>query len=394
MKILFISTKPASLDAGSEIRNYYLLQALQQVDSDVQILYLNLHQKPFFTDLGAHHPPVHQVQLEPRSGIKTLRSLLRMEIPYVSHLQDYDANQQLQKLVAEADLLFISELDGYFAVAPLLSVRKKTAKLVLDCHNVDYARFKMEMNTFSWPKRLLGSLLAEKLRLLEANAVQQADLTLACSELDQRYFAQFVTKEKVIVVPNGVDVSKIHPRFSVEAKNPTVLFLGNLSYVPNQEGIFFYLQHVRPLVKKKFPGLETVIIGKNSEQVCQGFSDKDHSIHVKGFVSSTKPFIDDATVCVCPLLSGSGTRLKLLEYMAYGKAIVSTSIGAEGLSVEHGKHLLLADSAEQFADSIARLISDTKLSLQLGKAARALVEQRYNWSKICQDLENVVKKIS
>jgi glycosyltransferase involved in cell wall biosynthesis len=193
------------------------------------------------------------------------------------------------------------------------------------------------------------------------------------------------------VVPNGVDTEQFQP--GPEAAGPPhLVFTGAMGWQPNAEAMIYFCREILPAVRAHFPDVQLSIVGLQppAEVVALG---QQPNIHVTGFVPDVRPYIAEATVYIAPLKLGSGTRLKILEAMAMGKAVISTTIGAEGLEVTDGRHLLIADSAADFASRICELLADPGRRQALGQAGRALVEACYDWRAVAASLDGVYRQV-
>jgi glycosyltransferase involved in cell wall biosynthesis len=150
-----------------------------------------------------------------------------------------------------------------------------------------------------------------------------------------------------------------------------------MSYLPNIDAMFYFYEEILPYIKRVMPNIEVWVVGINPAAVLEKL--KGHNVHVTGRVDDVRPFYRRSSVCVIPLRAGGGTRLKILESMALGRPVVSTTIGCEGLGVEDGKHLFIADTAEEFAEKVLLLLANKEKRQQIINNARWLVETHYNW---------------
>jgi glycosyltransferase involved in cell wall biosynthesis len=197
----------------------------------------------------------------------------------------------------------------------------------------------------------------------------------------------------VTVVPNGVDVNHFSPNgTSLSSDCPEIVFVGDLRYRPNSDGVAWFCREVLPLIRSLLPNLVFTVVGR-AEGMRRALA-RYAGVTVTGWVPDTRPYVRRATVSVVPLRSGSGTRFKILEGLAMGAAVVSTTAGQEGLEVESGRHLLIADTQADFASAVMRLVGDSGERRRLGMAGRQLVEARYGWPRISQELEGVYQAVT
>jgi glycosyltransferase involved in cell wall biosynthesis len=169
-----------------------------------------------------------------------------------------------------------------------------------------------------------------------------------------------------------------------------MVFTGSMDWMPNQQGVLFFTSEVLPHIHAEVPDADLWIVGRYPSSEIQQLSSA--KIHVTGRVNDIRPYLEKAPVYIVPLLSGSGTRIKIFEAMAMGKAVVSTSLGAEGLPVTHGQNILIADHPREFADAVVRVLRDRELAGRVGRAARALVEKQFTWKSAAAQFESILQE--
>jgi len=224
---------------------------------------------------------------------------------------------------------------------------------------------------------------------MERHYIQRADCVLAVSETDRDFFAGFADPAKIHVIPTGVDVEYFHPVPNSEEPN-TLVFTGSMDWLPNEDGIFWFVEQVLPRIRQQVPDVSLWVVGRRASAKLQELGKREPGVHVTGTVDDIRPYVARGSVCVVPLLVGGGTRIKIFEAMAMGKAVVSTTIGAEGLPVTSGENILLADQPAEFAQHITRLLRDRAERSTLGSAARQLVESKYSWRSVASVLGEVL----
>lgn len=220
--------------------------------------------------------------------------------------------------------------------------------------------------------------LKDALRTLfyETSALRQCDSVWVCSELDRRKISWRIGKGRLRVVANVVDVKALAsvPRNAV---GDALLFVGDFNYGPNREGALFLLDRVWPLVRAQCPAAELWLVGANHQQHLLA-RDGQNGVHITGAVDSVQPFLARAAVSVAPILSGAGTRLKIIEAFAARIPVVATRLGAEGIGAIDEEHLLLGDSPEAFSAACIRLLQNPALGANLAAAASELVAAKYD----------------
>jgi glycosyltransferase involved in cell wall biosynthesis len=229
-------------------------------------------------------------------------------------------------------------------------------------------------------KRLYGRSEYAKVRGLEIDACTDSDAVLACSERDGQEIRKFCPAARTYVLPNVVDVWSFQPAYEDDGR--TVLYVGAMDWFPNRDAVDYFAEEILPRLRQKVSNLDFVVAGRNPSQKMRdryrGFPD----VTFTGSVAEMRPIIAKAAVCVVPLRIGSGTRLKILQAAAMGKAIVSTRLGAEGLEFVPGEEIILADEPKEFAARVADLLADQSRRVALGGAARRRVELHYDLSTL------------
>jgi len=221
---------------------------------------------------------------------------------------------------------------------------------------------------------------AQKLLAYEAEMSGIFDVNVFVSQADEQTLMKRVSGLRAAIVPNGVDIEYFIPN---QGKDwPALIYTGGMNMFANRDAVMFFLSEIWPLIRNQVPDVRFFVVGQDPPKELLELAARDSQVIVTGYVNDVRPLVWDATVYVVPLRVGGGTRLKVLDAMAVGKAMVSTSIGCEGLEVRPDEHLLVADSPEQFADKTVKLLRDPSRRGTLGRNARELVERRYSWRMI------------
>jgi polysaccharide biosynthesis protein PslH len=259
--------------------------------------------------------------------------------------------------------------------------------VAVDCHEIAYDLSRQMARSGGSPfRRVYGAANWRKLRREERAAYRAADGVYACSEADRGRLLADIPSARVAVIPNAADVEFFRPRPSdPPSDGRTVLFFGLLSTFPNIDGVRFFVRDVWPRIAAACPQARFRIIGARAAPEVQALAGP--RVEVVGLVEDLRPHLASAAVVVVPLRVGGGTRLKIVEGMAMGKAIVSTSLGAEGIDAMPGRDLLIADDPEGFAARVIGLLGDPARAAALGTAGRRLAVDRYAWSTAGRDLE-------
>ncbi len=264
--------------------------------------------------------------------------------------------------------------------------------LILNEHNVESLLLLRRGERARSPAhRLFFCSQAGKLRRFEIQACRTVQRVLACSPDDAAILQEMAGIDRVDVVANGVDVDYFAPREVPERDPHNMVFVGGMTWFPNRDGVEFFLQRVIPLVRRRIPDATFTVVGKAGSLTVPPHLRE--SVTLTGFVEDLRPWVWRAGLYVIPLRIGSGTRLKLLEAMAMAKPIVSTTIGCEGVAVQHGRELLMADGEQQMAAAICRLMEDQEMAARLGREARARVVERYDWRRLGGELLDLYQQL-
>ena len=251
--------------------------------------------------------------------------------------------------------------------------------VVIDTHDIAYDLLRQVARSNVSPlRKLYAEVSWRKLAREERAAWRSADGLCVCSDADARRVRADVPGARLAVVPNAADVEFFRPRPGDPAPDGrTVLFFGLLSTFPNSDGVRFFLSEIWPRLAAERPDARCKIVGGQPPEWL--LAQAGPRIEVTGVVNDLRPHLAGAAAVVVPLRFGSGTRLKIVEAMAMGKPVVSTSLGAEGLVATPGRDLLIADDPAAFAAAVRQVLDQPGLAASLGRAGRALVEERYSW---------------
>jgi glycosyltransferase involved in cell wall biosynthesis len=265
--------------------------------------------------------------------------------------------------------------------------------LVVDSHNIDYELARQyARDGSSLARRLYAGVNWRKLRREELGAYRDADGVYLCSTADERRLLDQVPSARTAVIPNAADVEYYKPRSTDPPRDGrTVVFFGILSYIPNIDGVIHLVRDIWPRIAEAHPKARCKIIGGRPPPSLLALAGP--RVELTGFVSDLRPHLAAAAAVVVPLRLGGGTRLKIVEAMAMGKAIVSTTLGAEGIEAVPGRDLLIEDEPAAFADAVNHLLTEPSLTARIGQSARALAVDRYAWSGAGRALEDFYRRI-
>jgi glycosyltransferase involved in cell wall biosynthesis len=270
---------------------------------------------------------------------------------------------------------------------------EKLPPLVVDSHEIAYdlAR-QFAVAGANSGRRLYASANWRKLRREELGIYREADGVYLCSAEDEQRLLDQIPEARTVVIPNAADVDYYQPRpTDPPPDGRTVVYFGLLSTVPNIDAVIHFVQDIWPRIAKANPEARCKIIGGRPPPSLLALAGPQ--VELTGFVPDLRPHLAAAAAVVVPLRLGGGTRLKIVEAMAMGKAIVSTTLGAEGIETVPGRDILIEDQPAAFADAVNRLLGEPGLAAQIGQSARRLAVERYAWSGAAQALEGFYRRI-
>jgi glycosyltransferase involved in cell wall biosynthesis len=286
--------------------------------------------------------------------------------PFLGRLREIVRARQVD--IVHADSL---DLSGYLSHLPEVPV-------VVDHHNVESALLRRRATTEPALRRRYLELQADLMEREERRWCGKVDLNLTCSPQDRGELLRLVPDARVTVVPNGVDTTSFDPG---RGERSGICFVGGHTWFPNKDGMEYFAESILPLVRERRPDVRVRWIGRAPAEVMERYRDR-YGIELTGYVDDIRPYVQGAACFIVPLRVGGGTRLKILDAWAMGKAVVSTSAGAEGLATEDGRNILVRDTPESFAEAVDLVLEDAELRDRLGAAARRTAEEVYDWRVI------------
>lgn len=256
--------------------------------------------------------------------------------------------------------------------------------MVLFEHNVEHMIWRRLAETEVRPlRRLLLEIEWRKMLRYETQACRKAQLTVAVSPQDRSILSSLAPDADICAVPTGVDTGYFSPR-DIPESPAELVYVGSMDWYPNEDAVLHFMQAILPLIRSEVPETTLTVVGRNpSEKLLHAA--RENRVAVTGTVADVRPYLARAAVCVVPLRVGGGTRLKIFEALAMGKAVVSTSVGAEGLPLKDGRHFLQADTPGGFAAAVTGLLRSGVRRRELGLAGQQLVRENYSWPRVTRD---------
>ena len=275
-------------------------------------------------------------------------------------------------------------------MAPYTAALRHTAK-VLDL--TDAVSLYLQRYLAREKNPVMKFLLKLELRRVSRyeSVIEQFNACFVCSEPDREQLRQAAPEADIRLIPNGVDLAYFSGNEPVAYEPNRIVFTGNLTYHPNIDGIFYFVNEILPLIKKEIPAAKFYIVGQSPSAKIRALSGAD--VIVTGFVEDIKQYYLNSAVAVSPIRFGAGTLNKILEPLALGVPVVATSMGIEGLDLTIGKDILVADRPHAFARHVVRVMKEPAYRDSLGKEGMAIVRRRYNWDAIVKSLENIYREM-
>ena len=396
MKILFITPNlPFPPDNGGRMRTFGFLKELS-TRHDVSLLSFH-HSRDDVENIQELREictrvltvPLTKRQLRKNKRMVQLRSIFqKMPYQYLSHYSQM-MQQQIFQITDKHDFDIIQVEFSQMGYYDLHS----NSVNILDQHNIEaeilYRTYRAENPSV---RKLYSYIEWKKFQQTEIDLCRKFSACLTTSDHDRDILKRSSPSLSVQVIPNGVDSTFFRPNKRATSNRNVILFTGTINYFPNTDGLKYFLKEIFPIIQREIPSIQFVIAGKNPTPEIREYS-TDPQIEVTGYVKDIRECFSKASIVVVPLRIGGGTRLKILEAMAMGVPVISTSVGAEGLNLVHKQDILIADTPNQFAREVIQLCRDEVTQQRLAKNGRKLIESKYDWKAIVSSLEQTYENL-
>lgn len=364
------------LSQGAEVR----ILAMEQQKSAGDVL---LIPDDFKAKTNFESAPVDN-RIKPFNALKNLFGHTSY---FVERFYSEDFRNMLIRIL-KTEQFEIIHLEHLYLCLYLRDIRKySNAKVVLRTQNVEFLLWEIFLKKVKNPfiHKFL-SIATSRLRIFENQMIETVDGVMTLSDNDRDSFKQLTIPKKIISVPLGIDFSRFREINSEKQyENPTVHYhLGSMDWQPNIQGMKWFVNKVMPEVVENHPGVKICIAGKNMPSWF--FNKQNKNLQVEGIVADAVKYQEDKPILIVPLLTGSGIRVKILEAMAMGKTIISTSIGAQGIPLENDVNILLADTPDEFVAQITRCLNSEDLTRKIGTNARLFAIERFDLVKIGSEM--------
>ena len=395
MRILWLKTELLHpVDKGGKIRTYNMLKELKR---DHHITYLTLDdgsasaQDRKNASEYCHElvciPHRRREKFTPGFYVELLLNLVARR-PYA--IEKYESLAMRHEIIERErrnsfDLLVCDFL------APATNVPRTLATpAVLFQHNVEAMIWKRHYEVQTNPvKKMYLYGQWQKMRRFEREMCRAFNCVIAVSTNDREQMKREYGAQAVFDIPTGVDTEFFRPGGRSPTSLHSLVFTGSMDWLPNDDAIRYFMREIMPLIKKKLPNTTLTVVGRNPAPALMELGKADPSLMITGRVDDVRPYMESSTAYIVPLRIGGGTRLKIFEAMAMEKAVVSTTVGAEGLGLTNGAELLLADEPAAFADAVVRVLTDSSYAAELGQKAASIVRTKYSWRQVTDNFVSI-----
>lgn len=396
MKILWVkANKILPVHSGGDLRSFNILRQLAKQHDVIFLSYYDgAEDKEYEKNLKAQLPGALCVSTGEEKASTLSRGfdyLLRLgqAAPYaVSRFASQAVRQGVNDCLAgqKVDIAVCDFLD-----AAINFPQRPQVPSVLFQHNVESEIWRRHAaNGSSGVKKLMYRMEFSKMLRYEQAALSRFDHVIAVSDHDKNLMSAWTPPQRISVVPTGVDTEQFCPDRSV-AEKPLVVFVGAMDWEPNVDAVRYFCSEIWPSVLAELPLARFRVVGRNPDRRVKSL--ENASVEVTGRVPSVVDHLREASAVVVPLRVGGGTRIKIYEAMATGKAVVSTTVGAEGLDVHHGQDIVLSDDPKGFAQSVVCLLKDAPFRMRVGVAARNLAA-KYGWPVIGTRFAEILERVT
>ncbi len=388
MRILWIKTELLHpVDKGGRIRTYQMLRCLAKRHDVTYLCLDDGTAAPNARALASEYcNQLEIVQFNPpvKGGLRFVLDLvvnLFSPLPYaIARYQSTELRARIAELAQHAELVVCDFLTPSINVPEDLPSRK-----VLSQHNVESMIWERHATVPQHPiRKVYMRQQWRKMERFESYMCRHFDHVVAVSENDARIMNERYHIPSVSAVPTGVDIAFFARGAASSHEGTELVFVGSMDWMPNDDGIRWFAESVFPMVRLQIPNAQLTIVGRSPSASMRRLANRAAGIDVVGTVPDVRPYLERAAISVVPLRIGGGTRLKIFEAMAVGIPIVSTSVGAEGLPVVNGDHLLIADSPETQTAAIVSLLKDREAASRMAERARQYVVANCSWDAVAE----------
>ncbi len=405
MKMLFITPQiPYPPQKGTTTRNFKIIENLARHHAVHLLCFGTEKDAGGIKVLGELCQSVQVAQMPRRNVSVRIRDLIVDPVPDLAvRLASSEFVAKLRETLQSNrfDILQIEglEMAWHWELASRgWNAKDAVRSVVLDEHNAEYVlqrrAFEIDrLKPAKWAGAAYSLVQWQKLARFEAATCQKMNAVVTVSEEDRMALRAITRLPATAIVPNGVDVEYFRPtEVPEENKAPALVFCGTMDFRPNVDAVIWLCEEILPLIGREVGDVKLYVVGRDPKSSVERLT-RYSNVIVTGFVEDVRPYVHRASVYVVPMRFGGGVRFKVVEAMAMGIPVVSTPMGAEGIEVNHGEHLLIAEDPASFARQVTVLLNDKQQAQRLARNARALVERKYDWRKIVPKLEELYREV-
>jgi len=385
MKILLLCNKPPyPASEGGPMAMNSIITGLLEAGHQVKILAVNsakYHVKE--SDIPEEYKKKTGIELiDVDLSIRPMKAFLNLFTKRSYHVERFISDEFKERLIEllEKEQFDVVQLEMLYMAPYVDDIRAHSkAMVVLRAHNVEHKIWeRIAKETKFFLKRWYINHLAKTLKEYELNALETVDGIAAITRKDAAFFRKYCSKP-IIDIPYGVYPEEFTPKYEIEGK-PKFYHIGSMNWMPNEEGIRWFIDEVLPKTVEKVPAFVYHLAGRNMPEWLSIL--KDPNVNVIGEVPDAKAFVADHDVAIVPLLSGSGIRIKIIESMAMGKTVITTRVGAEGILYDEEVNIIIAENKAKMVEAIRSIYENPQIAVKIGQAARKLIEETYDNRKI------------
>jgi len=400
MKVLQLCKKfPYPLQDGESIAIQHISRSLRDMGCEMTLLTMNTSkhyyktgEAPLPTELS-HYKEIYAVDVD-----NTIRSwdafknLFSKESYHITRFQSDAFADQLLSLLKKNNYDIIQLETLYLAPYYDLIKNNSDALIVMRAHNIEHEIWDRITEQIDFtPKKLYLSYLAKKLKRFEVERLNKYDFLVAITERDLDKFKSLGYKNGCLAIPVGFNLSQYEPDTAAFNRPLALSFIGSLDWMPNTEGLHWFLDEVWTKLRASHPDLEFHFAGRNASADLRNV--RIQGVHYHDQVADAKSFIQNYPISIVPLFAGSGIKIKILEAMALGRVVISSSIGLEGIPAKHMKQVIIANSLEDYIESIDWCYNNQSQLQKIGDNARSFVKSHFNNDRLAAKLVNAYQKV-
>lgn len=393
MKILFLTYDvPFPLNSGGKIRAYYLIKNLSK-NHQITLFsyYRHEEQKRDAAEMEKYCARVMLFKRRPPWSWQNLARCFLSSLPFTAAVYYSDSLKKELMKELKTNSYDLVHFESFYPALYLPLVKKLGIKTLLGNENIEYRVYERYADSRSFFLRWPLKLEVLRMRLFEENLWRQADINIAVS-VDDAAVIETVAKKSCPVIPNGVD-PEAYRKIVAKGDRQTLIFVGSLVYQPNSDAMKYFLGEIYPQIKQKNPAVKLILVSWYQPKWFKNYTHDSSISFIQDRETPAVEFLKKAAILVAPIRIASGTNIKILEAMAAGLPVVTTTIGAEGLAVKDGREVIIADKPGEFVSAVIALLADKKRCQQMGLAGQALVKQQYDWSEIAGKLEKAYSRL-